>query len=372
MAKPYKRGETYWGRVYHKGEEYRKSLETTSRAVAEERLQHWKRELKGSEWGEKPRRTFEEATRRYLAEHVPRLKNERVRAGYIRSLLRFTEHLDGKRLDEISSGILSQFEAARRADGVVDGTIRRDLTVLSGLFSHAILWEWAVANPAASYLAARAKQGMKESDPETRYLSHDEERAFVNYIAHKRTTAKGHRDQHAWLMFEAAFCLAINSGLRKEEQLSLLWTDVDLEHRQLTIRKEISKTKRQRSVPILPRSLDLLRALPRHPSSPYVFWLREGKRYTDCYRTLVRHAAKLNLEPLRWHDLRRTCGCRLLQDYVLPMERVSAWLGHQSVKTTERIYAFLDVRHLHAALAGVAHQPHIEEIKSITLIEKSQ
>ncbi|MBX9590326.1 MAG: hypothetical protein K2X43_13545 [Hyphomonadaceae bacterium] len=62
-----------------------------------------------------------------------------------------------------------------------------------------------------------------------------------------------------------------------------------------------------------------------------------------------------------WHDVRRTCGCRLLQGVVidgvmrkLSMERVSKWLGHSSITVTERHYAFLTVDDLHEAV----RQPH--------------
>jgi len=53
---------------------------------------------------------------------------------------------------------------------------------------------------------------------------------------------------------------------------------------------------------------------------------------------------------LRWHDLRRTCGCRLLQDLKLSMEEVSKWLGHASIEQTEKAYAFLEVEHLREAV----------------------
>ncbi len=33
------------------------------------------------------------------------------------------------------------------------------------------------------------------------------------------------------------------------------------------------------------------------------------------------------------------------------MEEVRDWLGHESLAQTDRAYAFLDVRHLHAGLA---------------------
>jgi integrase/recombinase XerD len=53
------------------------------------------------------------------------------------------------------------------------------------------------------------------------------------------------------------------------------------------------------------------------------------------------------IRALRWHDLRRTCGCRLLQDHAMSIEGVKEWLGHESVITTERAYAFIEIEHLH-------------------------
>jgi hypothetical protein len=73
-------------------------------------------------------------------------------------------------------------------------------------------------------------------------------------------------------------------------------------------------------------------------------------RYVHLYKALQRAVDATGIPDLSWHDLRRTCGCRLLQDHRLSMEVVSMWLGHSSIKVTERHYAFLDVRHLHAAL----------------------
>jgi integrase len=48
------------------------------------------------------------------------------------------------------------------------------------------------------------------------------------------------------------------------------------------------------------------------------------------------HAIATPLEHVEWHDLRRTCGCRLLQDLGFSMEETSRWLGHSSIKVTER------------------------------------
>jgi integrase len=53
-------------------------------------------------------------------------------------------------------------------------------------------------------------------------------------------------------------------------------------------------------------------------------------------------AKRAKVEDVRWHDFRRTAGCRWLQRDGRSMEEVSLLLGHSSVTVTEKIYAFLD------------------------------
>ena len=66
----------------------------------------------------------------------------------------------------------------------------------------------------------------------------------------------------------------------------------------------------------------------------------------------VKNAARLaGIPNLTVHDLRRTCGCRLLQDWGFPIGHVSKWLGHATISVTERHYAFLRVDDLHNAVS---------------------
>jgi integrase/recombinase XerD len=82
--------------------------------------------------------------------------------------------------------------------------------------------------------------------------------------------------------------------------------------------------------------------------------VRCGKPYSaespTVWEALKKAALKAGLEDLTLHDLRRTCGCRLLQDYGAPMEVISRWLGHSSIKVTETVYAFLTDEDLHQAV----------------------
>jgi integrase len=351
MAKPYKRGEIYWGRVSFRGKDIRKSLETTSLRVANERLLTFITQVRAGKWADSKRRKFEDAANRFIDEHFPRIRpNSRKR--YRVSLMNLQDHLSVLYLDEIDSATLNDFEVARRKQGVTDSTIRRDLMCLSSMFRCARVWKWASENPAAEYLSEAKKRGMTEAPPRDRFLSHAEEDELFGHIADMRKKVKGHRDTHGWQMQEAVFAFAVDTGLRAEETFSLTWPQVDLDANQVRVTKEVAKGKRARIVPIFLRSHALLSKLPRSEHSKFVFWHRDGKRYRHMYVQLMRICEKVGIEDFEFHDLRRTCGVRLIRDHGFSLERVSLWLGHNNINITEKVYAFLSIDDLHKAVAN--------------------
>lgn len=351
MAKIYKRGEVWWARVSYRGQDCRKSLETASARIAGERLLTFIADVKAGNWtGDKPRRKFDDAANRFIDEHFPRLRpNSRKR--YRVSLMNLLDHMRVAFLDEIGSAVLSNFEVARRKQGVTDGTIRRDLMCLSSLFSCARDWEWVTENPAGTYLRQAKRRGFVEAPPRTRFFNHAEEKAILAYCVEKLAAAKGNRDLHAWRMQLAAFTFAIDTGLRAEEIFTLAWPQINFDAKQVTVHREQAKGKRTRFVPIFERSLALLSALPRSKHSDFVFWHRDGRRYSHMYVQLVRACEALKILDVEFHDLRRTCGVRLIRDHGMRMESISLWLGHNNIGITEKIYAFLDVDDLHKAIA---------------------
>lgn len=329
--------------------------------------------MKSIGWRDGTSHSYGEARDRFVVEHLPRIKASSAKR-YVQSLLALDPFVAELAVDEISSAALSAFETARRREGVTDATIRRDLSCLSALLRCCQEWEWVTGNAAAAYLRLASRRGLRESEPRTRYLGLEEEEAILAEVALRRSAAKGNRDRHGYMMLGAAIMLAIDTGLRREELHGLTWTDVDLHARELHVAAARAKSGRHRAVPILPRSLAVLEHLPRSKHSAFVLWHGDGRRYFDLSRQLDRLTSDLGIADLRWHDLRRTCGCRLLQDHVFPLERVSRWLGHSSVTLTERSYAFLDVRHLHKALADSHKSTHSEiagpvdrSIKSLNL-----
>jgi integrase len=341
MAGVYKRGKTWYGRVTRGGKEHRRSLETSSKSVAEERFRKWLDELKATDWGGRPRRTFDEAAQRFVAEHFKTIREKSAKR-YMVSLNNLTDHFQGVYLDDIDNDKLLQFEMKRRDAKVSSSTIRRDLACLGVMLSLACdMWRWADSNSVPKFLKKRGKTVLKEGKPRTRYLDHDEERRTL-------ISAGSHSMLHAAIIF------AIDVGARDHEQLGLRWPQINLAKKEVTLAGKGGKT---RVVPLLPRVLAMLAALPRHSEGKYVFWHDDGVKYLRLYRPLQTALKRAGVtDHVQWHDLRRTCGCRLLQDHRMPMEQVSRWLGHSSVAVTEKHYAFLKVDQLHASVGNlVAH-----------------
>lgn len=329
----YQRGKQWWARAQRNGRDRRVPLKTTSKTVAERRYRQWLDDLDAIAWGDKPRRLFNEAATRFVDEHCKQLRPSSAKR-YGVSLDWLADEFAGKYLDQIGSAALMEFERKRRDMGASPPTIRRDLACLSSIFGCCIEWEWCDANPVPPYMRRRKKRGLREAPPGTRYLSHNEEDKLLAAAA---------------LRLRELIIVAIDTGLRREEQLSLTWDRVDLAANEILLTGD-TKSGKPRRVPILPRSAQILVQLPRHIRSPYVFHHRDGQRYRSLNKGLEGARKRAGIRAMKWHDLRRTCGCRLLQDRGLSMEGVKEWLGHSSVLVTEHHYAFLEIEQLHRAV----------------------
>lgn len=330
----YKRGKTYWARAQRDGREFRASLKTTSRRDAESRYRKWLDDLDASAWGDRPRRTFDDAADRFIAEHCATLKPASARR-YNVSLKMLTDAFAGRFLDEITRDKLSEYETFRRSGGTSAPTVRRDLACLSSMLTSCEEWDWIPegSNPIPGYLKRRSKRGLKEAPPRTRYLSEDEEAKILA----KASPA-----------VRQAIMVAIDTGLRLEEQFSLAWPQVDF-RRGIIATTRRTKNGRARSVPLPERSAQILAHLPRHQprgknavASLYVFRHENGDRLNNMEKGFKAAARRAGIEDVRWHDLRRTAGCRWLQRDRRSMEEVCMLLGHSSVAVTETRYAFLE------------------------------
>ena len=332
MARIFRRGRTYWCRAQRQNREFRRSLKTTDRAVAERRARAWLNELDAISWGEKPRHGYAEAEEKFIREHLTAIK-PRAAQRYGVSLKHLSEHFGDKTLDQITSATLSEFETKRRMQGVSPSTIRRDFACLSSMLTSCVDWEWIDANVVTAYLRRRSKRGLKEGAPRTRYLTEAEETALLEAASPD---------------VRQAIILAIDTGLRREELFSLRWSQIDL---QRGIISTTTKTKsgRARSVPLPERSRAIL---PVAGVDGFVLINPETKkRYVQMNKGLSGAVKRAGIDHLQWHDLRRTAGCRWLQRDGKSIMEVSILLGHSSVQVTEQRYAFLESEKVAASIS---------------------
>lgn len=347
-----KRGGVWWYRITKNGTAHEGPLQTGNLGLAKERLETVRKNLTASKFGEKPRRTFDEAALRFAREHYKTLKpKSRMRYGV--SLRNLTDHFQGVYLDDVGSAKLGDFERARLASGVTSTTVRRDLACFSSLYSRAEEWEWVTSNPVKPYKRGRAKAGLREGAARTRYLSAAEELAVIQAAPNKA---------------QDAIAFAIDTGLRKEEQFSLLLSDVDLARNQITVRAEIAKSGRERHIPMLPRAREsVVRLAGDRVGNVPLFVTVHGQRYSagspTMYEALQKACRRAKVQRCSWHDLRRTCGCRLLQEHGLSLEKVSAWLGHADIRITQQRYAFLRIDQLHDAIKKPSQVVQLSDFK---------
>jgi len=288
---------------------------------------------------------------RFRKEHFPVLKPG-TRETYKWAIVAISGTLYDKMVRDIDSTLIDKFVKARLDGGISSAGVRSELAVLSSIMSKAEGWNLIDRNPVQRYLKANALK-VRRGEPRVRWMTRGEEEIVLGLIEVYITNSR--RDSSGRLTLKRAIMVAIDTGLRLAELRQLRWTDIAFEREQLHVRKEIAKSKKDRWIPIKWRTLSLLKEMQEQSDSRWVFPASGGLGPRVNFDKTLRYfvtgpAEAAGVAPFSWHDLRRTCGCRLLQDDGLSMEQVSKWLGHASISVTERHYAFLTVDNLHKAL----------------------
>ena len=150
------------------------------------------------------------------------------------------------------------------------------------------------------------------------------------------------------------FYLELTTGLRRGELLALLWTDLNINEKCLTVSKSVSRGKGELRV-TEPKTKNSIRTVyvddeairllieehKRHPLNPYMFPspVTGGMYGPDCVARIHKKLMKKAgiEEHVRFHDLRRTFATLALQNGVDP-KTVSRMLGHYSAEFTLDVY----------------------------------
>ena len=157
------------------------------------------------------------------------------------------------------------------------------------MFTKAV--EWEMVEEEILKKVSKVKL-LRENNTIIRFLSKDECQALINTSApHLRPIV----------------ITAINTGMRKEEILSLEWEKhIDLKHGFVLL--DVTKNGERRQTPINQTLKETLRKIPRRLDNPYVFVNDEGKRYGDVKRSFKTALRRAGIKDFRFHD---TCDTHL-------------------------------------------------------------
>lgn len=350
VRKVRRRGRTKWALSYigADGRRHQEVTEAPTREAAKLLLAKVvrdviERKVAGTE--PRPRIAFSEFARKYLDHQqatVEPASYERDRA-VMDSLLPL---LGRRMLDEIQTRDLQEYVNRRantvytfkdgRTRKIAPGTVQRELIVISGIFSRAIDWEYLTVNPAKK-VKIRKYEWRKQ-----RILQLDEEDRLF--------TAFRRPDRPRRLYLVEIVIVALHTGMREDEILRLVWEDIDLSGRKITVRsrnENPTKGKRTRVIGMSRKVAEILAVLheaaiaatdndPVELRKRYVFINpRTRTRYVDTKTGWYASLKDARIEGLRFHDLRHTFATRaVLGGCKLPaLQQV---LGHRDITTTMR------------------------------------
>lgn len=204
-------------------------------------------------------------------------------------------------------------------------TVVRYQAALSVVMRWAVDEGWITKNPVHG--VRRAKQAAGR----VRWLSDDERKSLFAAA-----------DASAWPDLGLLVRLALSTGARQGELLTLRWEDIDLkaglatlgrtkndEPRVLPLVEPVRKTLESKARPI---KGGLLFPSPRDPNKPFAF-----RKHWDAAVT----SAKLS--NFRFHDLRHSCASYLAMNGASPLE-IGDVLGHKTLAMVRR-YSHLSTAH---------------------------
>lgn len=274
--------------------------------------------------------TVAELIDRYVSDVIPQKKSGEIQRY---QLGRWKELLGNLRLSEMTpdrivnarKSIMAQRTRARSK--VSNATVNRYHAALSHVLRVAeVQYGWIDQNP------MRKIPKLKEGQGRVRWLSDDERKALL----------KSCRESNSPYL-NTIVMIALTTGMRRNEILSLTWGDVDLERHSLLI--EVTKNGQRRSAALRGEVVDMLSRLQPNPTNAgaYVFPNKNGFRPIDfqsAWKTAMRRA---ELEGFRFHDLRHTTASYMALDGASALE-IANMLGHKNLQMVAR-YAHLSPNH---------------------------
>lgn len=204
---------------------------------------------------------FEKMTEIYLENYSkPNKKSSRRDVTSINNLKPF---FAGKYLHEITPLDMEKYKRKRQGQ-VSNATVNREVACLKHIFTKAIEWAIVQKNP------GKKVKLLRERNTRLRYLEEREIRRLHDACA-----------EH----LKPIVTVALNTGMRKEEILSLKWKDLDYRIRTISILD--TKNGESREIPMNDIVYRVLLDIGKNADSPWVFCKKNGERYGNVRKAFA-------------------------------------------------------------------------------------
>lgn len=214
--------------------------------------------------------------------------------------------------------------------------VNRFCSALSHVFTITVNeWEWMESHPMQKI------KPMKEPRGRVRYLDNDERERLL-------TACKASDNTYLY----AIVVMALSTGARLNEIMTLRWKDVDFDRSTITLHE--TKNGERRLIPLAGHALDTMRdhAKVRNIKSDVVFPAPKDPTKPYYIRTSWHTAVKnAKITDFRFHDLRHSAASYLAMSGATP-SAIADVLGHKSLQMVKR-YAHLSEAHTHAVVASM-------------------
>lgn len=285
--------------------------------------------------------SFGEFAERWTAQVAP-LRLKQTAAAEYSSLLKLhlLPHFAERPVSEISAEEIQEYMAHRVEAGFAPRSVRNHLAVLRAVLKTAVAFDLVDTNVAMKVTAPRYFRR------EQRFLTPSEMKAVLAACP------------RAWSLLLA---LPMYTAGRKGECLSLRWSSVSIERRQIAFirsmrggnEQTVKSSASHASVPmaeeLVPLFLERREKVP-DPVGGYVFCRSDGSPLDDGTpnRHLLRACIKAGIEPCSYHQLRHSAIAALIATGAHP-KVVQEFARHASFDTTMSEYG-----HLMSSSAGDA------------------
>lgn len=273
----------------------------------------------------------------------------------------FPQYMD-KQLVVITAYEVERWRSGKSKTGMKPATINSYVNPLKGAMSRAV--EWGLID---SHDLHKVK-ALKVDNSRIRYLDKKEEptlraalRTRDKRIKDERENGNKFRQQRSYPLLpelrdyhfadhlEPLVLLAMNTGMRKGELLSLRWENVDLSNGVVTVKAENAKSGKTRHIPLNNEAKQTLGGWQQDTKEQgYVFEGEANKPITDVKKAWANLLAEANISEFNFHDLRHHFASKLVMAGV-DLNTVRELLGHANLDMTIR-YAHLAPEHKAAAV----------------------